>query len=383
MQKFVLSTSAWLEKIAKIEVEKQGGKIVEVVDRLITFEGTIETAAKVNLWSRVGNKVFMLLAEEEGIEDFDDLYWLVNMIDFKSLIPENSPIVVNATSLRSELHHTPTIQSVSKKAIVDNLLNSPLLDKRGAGGELHEDSEKTKFSVLVLFINNKARVLLNLSWDALHKRWYRVEAWEAPIKESLAAGLVLLSGWRFKENFYDIFCGSWTICIEAALIARNIAPWLKREFSMVDLNLISRETMLDLKEEARSKKYDWEYRIFGSDIDNELVWVASENAKRAWVEDSVHFEQKDFRKALFNFVSHWEEPTGTLVSNPPYWLRIWEEEKLEGLYKSIDSLFRKNSKLWWGFISNYEEFDNFAQKNFYKKRKLYNWAEKCYFWKKK
>ena len=227
MQKFVLSTSAWLEKIARIEVEKQGGKIVEVVDRLITFEGTIEIAAKVNLWSRVGNKVFMLLAEEEGIEDFDDLYGLVNMIDFKNLIPKNSPIIVNATSLRSELHHTPTIQSVSKKAIVENLW----------GWSITEDSEKTKFSVLVLFINNKARVLLNISWDALHKRWYRVEAWEAPIKESLAAGLVLLSGWRFKENFYDIFCGSWTICIEAALIARNIAPWLKREFSMVDLNL--------------------------------------------------------------------------------------------------------------------------------------------------
>ncbi len=373
MQKFVLSTSAGLEKIAKIEVEKQGGKIVEVVDRLITFEGTIETAAKVNLWSRVGNKVFMLLAEEEGIEDFDDLYWLVNMIDFKNLIPKNSPIVVNATSLRSELHHTPTIQSVSKKAIIENLW----------GWSIEEDMEKTKFSVLVLFINNKARILLNLSWDALHKRGYRVEAWEAPIKESLAAWLVLLSGWRFREHFYDIFCGSWTICIEAALIAKNIAPGLKRDFSMVDLGLISREKMWELKEEARIKKYEGEYRIFWSDIDNELVWVATENAKRAWVEGDVHFEQKDFRKALFSYVWKDEEASGTLVSNPPYWLRIWEEEKLEWLYKSIDSLFRKNSRLWGWFISNYEDFDNFAQKNFYKKRKLYNWAEKCYFWKKK
>jgi putative N6-adenine-specific DNA methylase len=133
---FVLSVSAGLESVAKKEIEKQGGKIIETVDRLITFEGTFEIAAKVNIWSRVGNKVYMLLGEEENIEDFDDLYGLVNTIDFKKLIPESSPIIVKATSLRSELHHTPTLQSITKKSIIDKLLNSPLLDKRGVGGEL-------------------------------------------------------------------------------------------------------------------------------------------------------------------------------------------------------------------------------------------------------
>ncbi len=382
MQKFILSTSAGLEAIAKREITKQWGKITEVVDRLITFDGTIETAAKVNLWSRVGNKVFMLLAEEENIEDFDDLYWLVNMIDFKNIIPENSPIIVNATSIRSELHHTPTLQSISKKAIIDQLW----------GGSIEEDPEKPRFEILVLFINNKARILLNLSGDALHKRGYRTEAGEAPIKESLAAGLVLLSGWRFKQNFYDIFCGSGTICIEAALIARNIAPWLKREFSMVELGFISREKMWELKEEARALKYEGEYRIFGTDIENELIWVATENAKRAGVESDVFFEQMDFRSHELNKMSSSPLKKGiigdfwiewTLVSNPPYWLRIWEEDKLEWMYKTIDSIFRKNEKLSGGFISNFEEFDSFAKKWFYKKRKLYNWAEKCYFWRKK
>jgi len=121
LKTFVLSVSAGLESVAKKEIEKQGGKITEVVDRLITFEGDMENAAKVNLWSRVGNKVYLLLAEEENIEDFDDLYGLVNTIDFKKLIPENSPIIVNATSLRSELHHTPTLQSITKKSIIDKL----------------------------------------------------------------------------------------------------------------------------------------------------------------------------------------------------------------------------------------------------------------------
>ena len=385
LKKFVLSVSAGLESIAKKEIEKQGGKIIEVVDRLITFEGSFETAAKVNLWSRVGNKVYFLLAEEENIEDFDDLYWLVNIIDFKKLIPTNSPIIVKATSLRSELHHIPTIQSITKKSIIDKLLNSPLLDKRGVGGELwksiEENPDLPKFEILTLFLNNKARILLNLSWEALHKRWYRRETWEAPIKESLAAGLVLLSGWRFKEPFYDIFCGSWTIPIEAAMIAKNIAPGLKRNFSIVDLWFISPEKMQELKAEARTKKFDWDYRIFGTDIDEEMVRIAQKNASDAGVWDDVSFEKRDFKKAVMPFVD-WDEIEWTIVTNPPYWLRL-DDPDIEKLYKNIDNIFRKNNKLKWWFISNYLEFDNFAKKDFYKKRKLYNWAEKCYFWKKK
>jgi len=375
IKKFVLSVTAGLESIAKKEIEKQGGKIIETVDRLITFEGTIEVAAKVNLWSRVGNKVYMLLTEEENIEDFDDLYGLVNTVDFKKIIPKDSPIIVKATSLRSELHHTPTLQSITKKSIIDKLLNGEFWKN------IEENPDLPKFEILVLMLNNTARILLNLSWEALHKRWYRREAWEAPIKESLAAGLVLLSGWRFKEPFYDIFCGSWTISIEAAMIAKNIAPWLKRNFLMVDLGFISEQKMWELKAEARTKKFDWDYRIFGSDIDEEMVIIAQKNASDAGVGDDVSFEKMDYKRALFKSLEKNQEAEGCLVTNPPYWLRL--EADMEWLYKSIDTIFRKNPKLKWGFISNYMEFDSFAKKDFYKKRKLYNWAEKCYFWKRK
>ena len=373
MKIFVLSVSAGLESVAKKEIEKQGWKIIEVVDRLITFEGDMEIAAKVNLWSRVGNKVYLLLAEEENIEDFNDLYGLVNTIDFKKLIPESSPIIVKATSLRSELHHTPTLQSITKKSIIDKLW----------GGSIEENEDLPKFEILTLLLNNKARILLNLTWEALHKRWYRREAWEAPIKESLAAGLILLSGWRFKEPFYDIFCGSWTIPIEAAMIAKNIAPWLKRNFLMVDLGFISEEKMWELKAEARTKKFNWTYRIFGSDIDEQMVIIAQKNAADAGVADEVSFEKMDFKKATSPHQNspEWEGLIWCLVTNPPYWLRL--EADMEKIYKNIDWIFRKNPKLNWWFISNYMEFDSFAKKDFYKKRKLYNWAEKCYFWKKK
>jgi putative N6-adenine-specific DNA methylase len=273
--------------------------------------------------------------------------------------------------LRSELHHTPTLQSITKKSIINKL----------GWWEIFEAPELPKFEILVLVLNNTARILLNLTWDALHKRWYRREAWEAPIKESLAAGLVLLSWWRFKEPFYDIFCGSWTIAIEAAMIAKNIAPWLKRKFSIVDLGFISEEKMAELKSEARSKKFDWNYRIFGSDIDEEMVRIAQKNASDAWVADEVSFEKSDYKRALYKWLEKDQEVKGCLVTNPPYGLRL--EADMEWLYKSIDVLLRKNPDLKWWFISNYIEFDKFAKKDFYKKRKLYNWAEKCYFWKKK
>lgn len=371
MKTFVLSVSAWLESVAKKEVEKQWWKIIEVVDRLITFEWDIEVAAKVNLWSRVWNKVFFVLAEEENIDNFDELYELVAKIDFKKLIPEGSPIITKATSIRSKLQHTPTIQSITKKSIIDKL----------GWGSIEENLDLPKFEVLTLLLNNKPRILLNLSWDALHKRWYRREAGDAPIKESLAAGMILLSGWKFKEPFYDNFCGSWTIPIEAAMIAKNIAPGLKRNFVMVDLGFISEERMWKLKAEARTKKFDWTYRIFGSDIDEEMVLIAQKNASDAWVADEVSFEKMDFKRALSKWLEKEQEVEWTLVTNPPYGLRL--EADMEAIYKSIDGIFRINPKLNWGFISNYMEFDTFAKKDFYKKRKLYNWAEKCYFWKKK
>ena len=366
---FCLSVLAWLEKIAKKEIEKQWWEIIETIDRLITFKWSFETAAKVNLWSRVGNKLYLLLAVEDEIEDFDDLYWLVNIIDFEKIRKKDFPIVVKATSIRSKLHHTPSIQSITKKSIVDRLSKYS-----NNIWNIKEDSSLEKFEVLVLMINDKARILLNLSWEALHKRWYRKVSWEAPIKESLASGLVLLSSWNFRENFYDIFCGSGTIVIEAAMIARNVAPGLKRKFSIVDLDFVSEEQMKELKALAREKKFDWKYNIFWFDIDENVLEIAKQNAINAWVWDTIVFEKKDFRD--------FKNKSWVLLTNPPYWLRL--KTNLEELYKSLNNIFLKNPELKGWFISNFLEFDNLiGKRNFYKKRKLYNWAEMCYFWKKK
>jgi len=370
MTKYILSTIAGVESIAKKEVEKQGGKIVEVNDRSIEFEGDSKTMVRVNLWSRVGNKVYQVLDEWKNIDNFDKLYDLVWNIDFKKYFHHNYPIVVKVKTINSKLDSTPAIQKIVKKSIIDEMTDR-------SGEKVSEDRELEKFEIMVLIINDKAKILLNTTWEALHKRGYRTETWDAPIKESLAAALVLLSGWRFKENFYDVFCGSWTIAIEACLIAKNIAPWLDRYFAFENLVLVDKKLVTEELELAKTKKFEWDYKIFASDIDEKVLEIARENAKNAWVLDMIKFETKKFEDCLS------DDLTWTLVSNPPYWERL-KVEFLDELYKNIDKLFRKNQDLnGWVITSYFEWFDKIIKLSDYKKRKLYNGGEKCYFYKKK
>ena len=366
--KYVLSTIAWVESIAKKEIEKQWGVIEDVTDRLITFSWWIELMPRVNYWSRVGNKLYMLMDEQDNVTDFDGLFDLVKWINWKRIFKKDFPIHVKTSSVRSELFSARTIQSVCKKAIVKSLV--------GENGVVNENEDLQKAEIMILIIDNKVRVMLNTSGNALHMRGYREKAWEAPIKESLAAALVLLSNWRFKENFYDPFCGSWTIAIEALMIAKNIAPWLKRAFAFEKLNLIDWETSENERALARTKSYDWDYIVMWSDIDPNMVDLAKANAMRAWLAGEINFEMKDFKDYIDKDL-HW-----TLVSNPPYWERL-KEDDLIWMYNNIDKLFRLNPELWGWIISSFMEFDWLVKKDAYKKRKLYNWGEKCYFWRRK
>ena len=370
MQKYALSTIMWVESIAKKEIEKQWAKIEEVVDRLVIFSWPVELIPRINYWSRVWNKMYILLAESENIDNFDKLYDLINWVFWKKFFKKSFPILVKATSIRSELTSIPTIQKIWKKAIINSLTNN-------SWEFIKEDQNLEKMDILILTIDNKVRILLNTSWEALHKRWYRTDAWEAPIKESLAAAIILLSNWRFKENFYDPFCWSWTIAIEALMIAKNIAPWLKRKFAFENLWLISYEVSENERALARNKTFDWEYKIFASDVDSKMIKIAKQNTINAWLkENEIIFEEKDY-KELLN-----EDLKGSLASNPPYWFRL-KNEDFKSIYKNIDKLFRINPELKWWIITSFLEFDNLIKLDNYKKRKLYNWWELCYFYRRK
>ncbi|MCP4524110.1 MAG: class I SAM-dependent RNA methyltransferase [Candidatus Gracilibacteria bacterium] len=369
MHKYVLSTIMGVESLAKKEIERQGGEILEVVDRLITFQGGPELIPRMNFWSRVGNKMYILLAEEDNVTNFDDLFNLVNKVHWKKYFKKDFPILVKATSQRSELGAIPTIQSIGKKAIVKSLLG----EKEGV---IKEDPELEKMDILVLIIDNKVRILLNTSGKALHMRGYRTEAGEAPIKESLAAACILLSNWRFKENFYDPFCGSGTFAIEALMIARNIAPGLKRRFAFENLNLVDWETCELERANARKKRFDGEYKIYASDIDPEMIEIAKSNALRAGQEGQISFSVQDFKSTIT------EGYSGTIITNPPYDKRL-QINDIDSLYKNLDKLFRINPELKGGVITGYLEFDDLIKLSDYKKRKLYNGGELCYLYRRK
>ena len=365
--KFVLTTIAWVESLARKEIEKCDWKIEEVIDRLLIFSWWIELIPRVNLWSRVWNKLYILLEEKENVNDFDSLFDLMHSISWKKYFKKNYPILVKWTSERSNLYSEKTIQSIWKKAIVKSLV--------WEWWYFEEDENLERLEVLVLIINNKVRIMLNTSGKALHIRWYRQEAWEAPLKESLAASLVLLSNWKFKENFYDVFCWSWTIAIEALMIAKNIAPWLSRKFAFEKLWIVNTEITDNERLLAKKREYNWDYSIIASDVNEEIINIAKNNAIRAGLWNQITFKVKDFREYL------WEKLSWTLVSNPPYWDRL-KDDNLKQLYIDINKILQKNKELNWWIISSYMEFDDIIKKDTYKKRKLYNWWELCYFWKK-
>lgn len=365
--RFVLTTIAWVETLARKEIEKCDWKIDEVTDRLIVFSWWIELIPRINIWSRVGNKMYILLAEKDNLKTFDELFDLMSDVSWKKYFKRNFPIHIKATSERSELISEKTIQSIAKKAIIKSLVWDDIYDEENASGN--------NIEILVLIINDKARVMLNTSGNALHMRWYRKNTWLAPIKESLAAALVLLSNWKFKEPFYDIFCWSGTIAIEALMIAKNIAPWLNRKFAFEHLWIVNTEVTDNERLIAKKREYSWEYTIIASDNDEKMIEIARENLWILWQEGQIQFLVKDNKEYLN------DELVWTLVSNPPYGERMKSDE-LNEMYQNINKLLMQNKQLSGWIISSYLEFDNMIKQDKYKKRKLYNWNVKCYFWKK-
>lgn len=357
----VLTCPFWLESIAKKEIELLWLPILNSQDKQITTEYSERNIAKLNLWSRVWNKVYIEIVKKENIDSFDKLFELIKDINWWNFLLEENPIIVNATSHSSKLESIPDIQKIWKKAIVESTKK----------WFLREDDNYPSIFVEIVLIKNICQILIDTSWVALHKRWYRQQSMAAPLRENLAAWLVLLSPWRFKENFYDIFCWSWTIVIEAALIAKNIAPWLNRDFAYERFKFIDKKYIKEEREIAKSKIINKIYSINWSDIDKEAIKVAINNANKAWVWDIINFKIKDYKDFLQ------ENITWTLISNPPYWIRL-ENNSLDELYKNIANIFNINKELKWWIITNYQFWD--LLKINYKKRKLYNWQELCYLY---
>ena len=365
MYNYLLTSSLWLESFVKKEVQKQGYTISEVQDKAVYFKGDIDAIARMNLWSRFGNLLYLVAWEKKNITDFDSYFDAVYDIDWDKLVPHGYQVNIKVTSIKSELGATSSLQWLAKKAIVKNLVGDD---------DLRESAELGVFEVRILLENNTLRVLLNTSGNGLHKRGYREMTWDAPIKENIAAALVIISQWRFREPLWDMFCGSGTIAIEAAMIAMNRAPGLKRRFAFESWEWLPKWIMEDEKKRAAEKEFSGEYTIYASDINKHVLESAKRNAMFAGVADAIRFQLMDYKDVINKDIKWY------LVSNPPYGERL-EDFDVIGIHKDIARLFAENDNIQGGIITSHEDFEGY-QKTKYKKRKLYNGWELCYFYRK-
>lgn len=328
-------------------------------------DGDMQTIYSINIKSRVANKVYLSLWEKK-VNTFDQLFDFVNSLPFQKYIQSWQKIIVTASSKNSQLSSTPSIQSISTKSIIKNITNADWSRRE-------EDPQKKESEIFIFIENDLCQVFINTSWNSLHQRWYRTQTWDAPIKENVAAWLILLSWRKFKEKLCDPFCWSWTILIEAAMIAKNIAPWLHRSFDFQNFPDFDLELFEQIKQDCESKIFkDRKYEILGSDIDSATIDMAIQNAKNAGVYDTIKFETKDF----FSIT----DMSWHMVSNPPYGKRL-QDFDLSKIYTHIDKLFSTWNLTWW-IITSYEWFQDMIDKSKYSSKTIFNWADKCAFWKK-
>ncbi len=334
----------------------------QVENGKVRFKGGQEDFMKANLWLRTADRIKLVLGEFPA-KTFEELYQGVFAIDWQDYLPLGVAFPVSkARCVRSKLHNEPSVQAITKKAIVRKMQK---VYARPDGVPLPESGPV--FSIEVSILKDRVTILLDTSGDSLFKRGYRTDKGGAPLKENMAAALVNLSNWFPDKPLLDPTCGSGTIVIEAALKALNIAPGLRRSFAFEAWPWLDQRLWKNLKEAAvAAKKADLDLRIMASDIDGRMVELARANAERAGVATYIAFKQmrlQDFRTELIN---------GVVISNPPYGERLLDDEGVTRLYQEMGETFAP-LKTWSKFIlTSDEQFEAKYGSLADKKRKLYN-----------
>lgn len=335
----------------------------EVENGRARFEGTLEDIAKANLWLRTADRVKIVVGEFDAYT-FDELFEKVKALPWEDFLPLGAVFPVAGKSIKSKLYSVPDCQAITKKAIVERLRK---VYHRPAGVPIPEIG--ALFSLEVALLKDHVMVTLDTTGPSLFKRGYRIDKGGAPLKENMAAALVMLTNWRKDRPFYDPVCGSGTLCIEAALIGHNIAPGFNREFACEAWDWFPKEIFEKVRGEAdAAADYEIELDIAGADINGKMVELAKANADEIGLGDSIKFKQQ----AVKDF--HTDKEYGVIVANPPYGERLGEEESVRRLYKEMGQVFRP-LKTWSKYILTSDlAFEEYYGEKATKKRKLYNGA---------
>ena len=352
-----------LEGIAGDELRRLDIPNVRVENGRVLFSGEARDMAKANICLRTGERVLIVLADFSA-KTFEELFQGVYHANLEDFIPKDGSFPVKGHCLNSQLMSVPDCQAIVKKAA------SRRLGEKYGVSWLPETGAKYQLQFSIM--NDRVQLYLDTSGQGLHKRGYRAVGNDAPLRETLAAAMVLLSRYRGRDPFCDPFCGSGTIAIEAALIAKNRAPGLNRAFSAQKWRWLDSGLWLQAAGEAMDGEYDGAYDIWGGDIDPKAVAIARANAEKADVEDAVRFEVAD--AAAFRRDAHY----GRVVTNPPYGERILEKREAEELYRAFGRAVCTLPEGWRvSVLSSHTEFERTFGRTADKKRKLYNGMLKC------
>ncbi|PWW30302.1 putative N6-adenine-specific DNA methylase [Cytobacillus oceanisediminis] len=354
----IATTAMGLEALAAKEVRDLGYEC-EVENGRITFKGDETAIVRSNLWLRTADRVRIKVGEFKATS-FDELFEKTKSLPWENYMPENAEFPVSGKSVKSKLFSVSDCQAIVKKAIVERIRT-----KYKKTGWLEENGPL--FKIEVALHKDVALLTIDASGSGLHKRGYRAGQGEAPLKETLAAALVMLTNWTPDKPFVDPFCGSGTIPIEAALIGQNIAPGFNREFISEAWHWIPEKVWEDARYEAEDlANYDQPLDIAGADIDHRMVKIAEENAFEAGLGELINFKQMQVR----DFTTTKEY--GVIVGNPPYGERLGEKAAVQRMYAEMGKAFAPLDTWSIYIMTSDEEFETHFGKPATKKRKLFN-----------
>lgn len=365
----IASSTMGLEGIVKEECQKLGFSNTETYNGRVEFLGDARKLAQANIHLRCADRIFIKMGEFKALS-YEELFQGMKKIAWEEWIAEDGEFPISwVSSVKSKLYSKADIQRIAKKAMVERMkekYHRDIFSETGA-----------KYRVKIQCHNDVFLVMLDTSGEGLNKRGYRTFKNEAPLKETMAAALIYLAKWKGGERaLLDPMCGTGTLAIEAAMIARNIAPGANRNFAAEQWDIFSEELWIEVRDEAFSKEdYQKTVKIYASDLDEETVRIAAKNIERAGVEEDIILSCKDFREVEV------EEKAGAMITNPPYGDRMLELVEVESLYRQLGSFCKKHLPKWsYYIITSFEGFEKVFGKKASKNRKLYNGGIKCYYY---
>ena len=357
-----------LEAVLKKEILDLGYEIVRVEDGRVTFAGDEDAICRANIFLRTAERILLKVGQLHAVT-FDELFEGIKALPWENYIPSDGKFwVAKASSVKSKLFSPSDIQSIVKKAIVERL--------KGVYSLQWFPETGAEYPIRISFMKDEAVVCLDTTGLSLHKRGYRIMVSKAPIKETLAAALLMLTPWHKDRILVDPFCGSGTFPIEAAMMAANIAPGMNRSFTAEKwTNFVGRRYWYGAIDEANDLVDDQiETDIQGYDIDGDIIKAARQNAREAGVDHLIHFQQRPLSE-----LSH-PKKYGFIVSNPPYGERLEEKSHLPALYTEIGDRFRELDSWSMYLITSYEDAEKYIGKKADKNRKIYNGMLKTYYY---